>query len=186
MQHILENRYRTTPAWDEVPEVRPIFLFSLSAGAAALLAAGACMNYPAAQAQQGSQDRAGNPPLETRAFPNPTNLRVLPKDLTGQQVHDIMEQWKTALGMGCNACHKEDRENLDPDGRPLLKFADDSKPEKATARLMYTMTEEINEKYIAKIDSSGVPVTCGTCHRGHLGPEPFMNRGRDGPAGNKQ
>ena len=35
------------------------------------------------------------------------------------------------------------------------------------------MTEEINQKYIAKIDGSGVPVNCGTCHRGHMGPEPF-------------
>jgi len=35
------------------------------------------------------------------------------------------------------------------------------------------MVEEINANYISKIDSSGEPVTCGTCHRGHLGPEPF-------------
>jgi hypothetical protein len=35
------------------------------------------------------------------------------------------------------------------------------------------MTEEINANFVARIDSSGAPVTCGTCHRGHLGPEPF-------------
>jgi len=40
---------------------------------------------------------------------------------------------------------------------------------------MYTMTEEINQKFIAKVDGLGVPVTCGTCHRGHAGPEPFTN-----------
>ena len=39
---------------------------------------------------------------------------------------------------------------------------------------MFAMTEGINKDYIAKIDSSGAPVTCGTCHRGHLGPEPFV------------
>jgi hypothetical protein len=38
---------------------------------------------------------------------------------------------------------------------------------------MYTMTEKINVDYVAKIDSSGLPVTCGTCHRGHMGPETF-------------
>jgi hypothetical protein len=24
------------------------------------------------------------------------------------------------------------------------------------------------------VDNSGAPVTCGTCHRGHIGPEPFI------------
>jgi hypothetical protein len=45
---------------------------------------------------------------------------------------------------------------------------------KVVARAMYTMTEEVNARYLAKIDSSGMPLTCGTCHRGHLGPEPFV------------
>jgi hypothetical protein len=160
--------------------MRSVFLFPLAA-AAALLAAASCITNFSVQAQQSQQDPAGSRPPEVRAFPAPTNLKVLPKDLTGQQVHDLMKQWKAALGISCNACHSEDRENLDADGRPLLKFADDSKPEKATARLMYTMTEEINLKYIAKIDDSSAPVTCGTCHRGHLDPKPFVIRNEDGP-----
>jgi len=40
--------------------------------------------------------------------------------------------------------------------------------------LMYTMTEDINKNYVSKVPSSEAPVTCGTCHRGHLGPEPFL------------
>jgi len=28
--------------------------------------------------------------------------------------------------------------------------------------------------YVSKVPSSDMPVTCGTCHRGHLGPEPFV------------
>ncbi len=44
---------------------------------------------------------------------------------------------------------------------------------KAVARLMYTMTEEINSKYIATVNGSGMPVTCGTCHRGAVSPELF-------------
>jgi hypothetical protein len=36
------------------------------------------------------------------------------------------------------------------------------------------MTEDINVNYVSKIPSSEVPVTCGTCHRGHFGPEPFV------------
>ena len=112
-------------------------------------------------------------PLEARIYPAPVNLKALPKNLTGQQVHAIMEQWSAALGVHCNNCHAEERGNTGPNDRPRLNFADDSKEMKTTARVMYTMTEKINADYVAKIDSSGLPVTCGTCHRGHLGPEPF-------------
>ncbi|MFZ0392275.1 MAG: c-type cytochrome [Terracidiphilus sp.] len=98
---------------------------------------------------------------------------MLPKELSGQQVHDIMEQWASSLGARCDACHVEDTENAEPDGRPHLDFSDDSKPMKAVARRMYTMTEEINGNYIAKVNGSGMPVTCGTCHRGRVSPELF-------------
>jgi len=47
--------------------------------------------------------------------------------------------------------------------------------------LMFTMMEEINRNYIVKIDSSGAPVTCATCHRGHLRPEPYVIPPEDGP-----
>jgi hypothetical protein len=50
----------------------------------------------------------GNPPPPPRRFPAPTNLKVLPKSLTGQQGHDIMEQWEASLGTHCNSCHAED------------------------------------------------------------------------------
>jgi len=122
---------------------------------------------------QGGPPPGGMPPGPPRSFPAPTNLQVLPKTLTGQQVHEIMEKWEGYLGGHCSTCHAADPNNIGPNGRPRLNFADDSKKEKATARLMYKMTEGINVDYIGKIDSSGEPVTCGTCHRGHLGPEPY-------------
>ncbi len=112
-------------------------------------------------------------PAEHHEMPAPTNLQVLPKNLTGAQVHEIMEKWEGELGTSCKTCHAVDPKNIGPNGRPRLNFADDSKEEKRTARLMVKMVEQINADYIAKIDSSGAPVTCGTCHRGHLGPEPF-------------
>ncbi len=108
------------------------------------------------------------------SFPEPTNLQVLPKNLTGQQVHEIMEQWEGQLGSGCRSCHTVDKTKVGPNGRPMLNFADDSKEEKQTARLMYKMTEKINADYISMVPNSGQPVTCGTCHRGHLGPEEFV------------
>ncbi len=119
----------------------------------------------------GHQSQAGGQP---RSYPEPTNLKVLPKTLTGQQVHEIMEQWEGSLGAHCNTCHTADPKNIGPNGRPRLNFADDSKEEKQTARMMYKMTEDINVNYVSKVPSSDQPVTCGTCHRGHLGPEPFV------------
>jgi cytochrome c553 len=121
------------------------------------------------------------PPVEARVYPAPTNLKVLPKDLSGQQVHEIMEQWSAVLGVHCNSCHVEDRNNIGPNDRPMLDFVDDSKGMKSAARLMYAMTEKINTEYVAKIDGSGISVTCGTCHRGQMSPEPFKTHASDGP-----
>lgn len=114
------------------------------------------------------------PATEARVYPAPTNLKVLPKDLTGQQLHEIMEQWAAALGTHCNSCHVQDPSHIRPNGRPDLNYADDSKEMKQTARIMFKMTEDINLNYVSMIDNSGAPVTCGTCHRGHIGPEPFI------------
>jgi Photosynthetic reaction centre cytochrome C subunit len=101
---------------------------------------------------------------------------VLPRDLTGQQVRNIMEQWTYALNVRCDSCHADATETTIADDDSGLNYADDSKPLKAVTRAMYKMTEDINANYIASIDNSGMPVTCGTCHRGHIGPEPY-----DGP-----
>jgi hypothetical protein len=153
-----------------------------SAFAVALLATGFLLATTRAQAPQGLQSGAENPPPSSpRTFPAPTNLKVFPKDLSGQQVHDIMEQWSYSLGVRCDSCHTEDHDDFGPDGRPRLNFADDSKRMKTIARLMYTMTEEINSNHIAKVEGSGMPVTCGTCHRGQISPEPFTMRPADRP-----
>ena len=138
-------------------------LFAL-AGRALVLAAPAA---PPAQAAQPA------PPPHEHEHPAPTNLKVLPRNLTGEQVHEIMEGWEGELGTSCKTCHAADPKKIGPNGKPELNFADDSKEDKQTTRKMYKMVQEINANYISKIDSSGAPVTCGTCHRGHLGPEPF-------------
>jgi len=114
-----------------------------------------------------------------RNFPAPTNLQVLPKDLTGKQVHDIMEGFAGSLGVHCDFCHATDPNNMGPNGKPRLNFADDSKNDKKIARIMLTMTQQINADYISKAsaldpDAMGMKVTCGTCHRGHEMPEDFV------------
>lgn len=94
--------------------------------------------------------------------------------MTGEQVHEIMHGWEAQLGSECTTCHAVDPNRKMPNGRPALNFADDSKPEKNTARLMYRMMEDINKNYVSKVQDKGdEPVTCGTCHRGHLHPPTF-------------
>lgn len=120
--------------------------------------------------------------------PAPTNLKVLPKNLTGEQVHEIMHKWAGELGTECTTCHAVDPNRKRPDGRPMLNFADDSKAEKNTARLMLRMTMDINKKYLSEVKDDDhdkghegheghgkeeAAVSCGTCHRGNVHPPPF-------------
>lgn len=153
--------------------------FSLFAVAAATLVAALAVSTTAQAPQAPAAGNpparnAGGPPPTPRTFPKPTNLKVLPKDLTGQQVREIMEGWEGSLGGNCGTCHTADPKNIGPNGRPRLNFADDSKPEKQVARMMFKMTEDINGNYVSMIkENSGITVTCGTCHRGKVTPEPF-------------
>ena len=132
--------------------------------------------------------------------PAPTNLKVLPKDMTGEQVHELMHKWEADLGAECSTCHAADANRKMPNGRPALNFADDSKEEKNTARLMYRMMEDINKNYLSKVpehhhdrmadhdhdkvrdkdhdevadhDHDKAALSCGTCHRGHVHPPAF-------------
>jgi len=146
-------------------------------GAVALLSAAVFACASIAQAPQTpSAPEAGKQP---RTYPAPTNPQVLPKDLTGAQVRDIMEGWEGMLGQHCSYCHAADPKNIGPNGRPRLDFASDAKDEKKMARIMYTMTEEINKNYVAKVAAidkmpeAAPPVTCGTCHQGHEDPPEF-------------
>lgn len=145
---------------------------TFSAAAAVVLLAACAV----AQAQTPAQ-----PPVsqhehehEHEEQPTPTNLKVLPKTMTGEQVHELMHKWAADLGSECSTCHTADPTRIGRNGRPQLNFADDSKPEKSAARLMYTMVEEINTQFVSKVDNSGMPVSCGTCHRGHINPPPYV------------
>jgi hypothetical protein len=145
---------------------------------AAMFAATMCIG---AQAPQSPAPPAANPHRE-HSHPAPTNLKVLPKNLTGDQVHDMMHDWEAELGVTCRTCHVENPKDIGPNGRPRMNYADDSKQEKASARIMFTMVENINQNYVSKIEDSGLPVTCGTCHQGHLNPEPFAIEDHPRPA----
>jgi Photosynthetic reaction centre cytochrome C subunit len=92
-----------------------------------------------------------------------------------------MEEWSRSLGVRCDACHAEATEIVAADDDSNLNYAEDSKQMKIIARNMSAITEEINSVHIAKIEGSGMPVTCGTFHRGHISPEHFVAPSHDGP-----
>lgn len=101
---------------------------------------------------------AQDPPQGRGRGGPPTNLQVLPKDMTGQQVTQLMQSVRTALGVQCTHCHV---------GGPADRAKDD-KPEKATARKMFQMVMSLNQQMGASMAEP--KVTCFTCHRGALKP----------------
>lgn len=108
--------------------------------------------------------------LQETALPK-RNLKVLPKNISNDDLDHVMDEWKGALGVKCNFCHAASTEKP---GK--LNFASDAKPEKEMARQMYKMTEKINKKYFhTKKGENGmmamVTVNCNTCHHGEAHPE---------------
>jgi hypothetical protein len=99
------------------------------------------------------------------------NLKVLPKDISHEDLGKIMDGWKTALGVKCGFCHAPSADSTSH----RLDFASDAKPEKNIARHMYKMAAKINKKYFNfnKDDKGDVipAVTCVTCHRGSPHPD---------------
>jgi hypothetical protein len=105
---------------------------------------------------------ATNPPEE----PKFKNLKILPKNISKEDLDKVMDGFKAALGVKCNFCHAPSKDTSvhHPD------FASDEKPEKKIAREMMKMTTKINKKYFSynkNEQGEVVPaVECMTCHRG--------------------
>lgn len=115
-------------------------------------------------------------PATVARNPEFKNLRVLPPDITREQLLATMRGFTRGLGVRCNHCHvvtaTEPEEKLD--------FAADTKEEKRVARVMYTMAREINTTWMARVEAAegheatapAEPrVSCWTCHRGKTEPE---------------
>lgn len=137
-----------------------------------LLAVGSLLLASAAFSQtnpQANTQPGGNPSPQRRQIPAPTNLKVLPKDMTGQQVITIMRGFEGDLGVECTFCHAKDPATGHPN------FASDANPMKDRARVMMKMTSTINTEYLTQLDPKPEnPVTCGTCHRGMSEPSVFV------------
>ena len=109
------------------------------------------------------------------------NLKVLPQDLSRDQLIAIMRTFTRGLGVKCNHCHvvtaTTPKEELD--------FASDAKEEKRVARVMIQMTKQINGEWLERVEEAeghheeahaaepgAQPrVGCWTCHRGQVEPE---------------
>lgn len=101
----------------------------------------------------------------------PRNLKVLPKNISGKELHNIMKAYSQSLGVRCGFCHVS--EKIDGQEKPKFDFASDNKQEKNVTRDMMRMTAAINEKYIGKIiggDHTLEEISCVTCHMGRKTP----------------
>jgi len=92
-----------------------------------------------------------------------TNLKVLPKDISRDEMVSVMREFSEALGVRCKFCHVGESE----DSLEGYDFASDEPKHKQVTRGMMAMTGEINGKLLpgAGLDSP-MRVECVTCHRG--------------------
>lgn len=100
--------------------------------------------------------------------PKYTNLKVLPKNISKDDLKKVMDGFKDALGVKCNFCHVPMKD--DP---KKLNFASDEKNHKLIARDMMKMTAKLNKKYFNHKDKEGKmkSISCVTCHNGKEEPQ---------------
>lgn len=97
----------------------------------------------------------------------PKNLKVLPKNISHEELETVMKGFNAALGVKCNFCHAPKS-----NGEKGLDFASDANHHKEVARQMMKMTKKINGKYF-KHEHEGMVqnITCETCHNGNKEPK---------------
>lgn len=96
--------------------------------------------------------------------PRYKNLKVLPKNITKQQMDSVMHHFSASLGEKCNYCHVRNEE------AKTMDWASDGNKHKLVARQMMTMTAKINKKYFDVAGKQNLDakllVSCYTCHHG--------------------
>ena len=107
--------------------------------------------------------------VQQTSHPKPTNLKVLSKDISGDDIDKLMHGYEKQLGVPCGYCHEQNAETKQ------INYASDENPVKQTARFMIAMTSDINNKYLAQLGDRryASPITCGNCHRGQVTPPDF-------------
>lgn len=129
----------------------------IAAVAAALVALAACAAI--------QQQKQSAPHPDVAEF---HNLRVLPQNITHDELIATMRGFTKALNVKCDHCHV-----MNPPGsKEQFDFTSDAKPEKNAARTMIRMTQLVNSDYVARLNPApNQHVTCMTCHRGHTVPD---------------
>jgi hypothetical protein len=101
------------------------------------------------------------------------NVQVIPRTTPVMEVVGAMRNITFALGVRCQFCHGGE------EGMPLERFdfPSDEKRTKLVARQMMRMVQEINRRLdtIPGRTSTGLEVSCATCHRGVSRPLPLAN-----------
>jgi hypothetical protein len=130
-----------------------------------------CSLFGVAMGAQGPDTMAAvdATPAQRASHPKPTNLKVLPKNMSGDDIDKLMHRYKQDLGVPCGYCHEENAQTKQID------FASDENPIKETARFMIKMNDDINTKYLAQLGDRRYvdPLTCGNCHQGQVDPPVF-------------
>ncbi|MCF7803757.1 MAG: c-type cytochrome [Candidatus Marinimicrobia bacterium] len=94
------------------------------------------------------------------------NLQVLPKDISEEELRDVMGSFSAALGVRCGHCHVQN-----PPGERGMDFASDEKETKKVARAMVRMNRTINRHLLPEIGREDLTqVQCVTCHNGQAIP----------------
>lgn len=99
------------------------------------------------------------------------NLKVLPKDISDEELMQVMHSFEVALNMNCGDCHTHSA--TDPN---KMDWAADTKHKQTTIEMM-KMVQEMNKQYFG-VDGdfktnylqSQYKVSCNTCHNGHEEP----------------
>ena len=117
-------------------------------------------------------------PIDAHAQEHHENLKVLPADITRDELSEIMLDNLRGLGLrrlageGCLFCHEGDLETP----RSEWDYASDAKPMKQKARVMMAMVRAINEEHLPQLEQrvdADLKVTCATCHAGRTDPRPL-------------
>ena len=97
-------------------------------------------------------------------------MKVLPKNISKDELVSTMRGFSMALGVRCDHCHFFQEATHHGD------FASDEKKQKDIARGMMKMVREINRKLIPKAGvENPVQVRCVTCHHGVTEPQPLAD-----------
>jgi tetratricopeptide (TPR) repeat protein len=99
-----------------------------------------------------------------------TNLKVLPKNISREDLLATMRGFTDALGVRCGDCHVRKGEGRDA----RFDFPADDKVMKRRARVMLRMVKDINQQFLDSLPERVAPnvsVTCITCHGGVERPE---------------